>query len=124
MNDKQVIDYIQQGVERGLIKLSDDSKRIEYLEQKKSRLFSKPEEQVQTETYCRLILEYGYPKHRVQNFVPVKMGSDKIVTHIQHLIEQAQQLQTEAQQILADAKAEVERMILGDSGGEPCQPAG
>lgn len=77
MIENQVIDYIQQGVEKGLIKLSDDDKRIEYLEQKKSRLFTNPEEQVQAQTYCRLILQYGYPKHRVQNFVPVKMGSDK-----------------------------------------------
>ncbi|MEI8574079.1 restriction endonuclease subunit M [Methylomonas sp. WH-1] len=77
MTDNQVIDYIQQGVEKGLIKLSDENKRIEYLEQKKSRLFTNPEEQVQAETYCRLILQYGYLKHRVQNFVSVKMGSDK-----------------------------------------------
>ncbi|MCQ8127748.1 hypothetical protein [Methylomonas rivi] len=47
MIENQVIDYIQQGVEKGLIKLSDDDKRIEYLEQKKSRLFTNPEEQVQ-----------------------------------------------------------------------------
>ncbi|MCK9397012.1 MAG: N-6 DNA methylase [Methylobacter sp.] len=77
MNENQVIDYIQLGIEKGLIKILDDGKRIEYVEQKKSRLYTNPEEQVQAEAYCRLILEYGYPKHRVQNFVIVTMGSGK-----------------------------------------------
>jgi type I restriction enzyme M protein len=77
MNENQVIDYIQLGIEKGLIKILDDGKRIEYVEQKKSRLYTNPEEQVQAEAYCRLILEYGYPKHRVQNFVVVTMGSGK-----------------------------------------------
>ncbi|MEI8574078.1 hypothetical protein U737_13715 [Methylomonas sp. LW13] len=49
---------------------------------------------------------------------------NEIAQHIADIKTQAQQLQTEAAQILADAKAEVERMILGDSGGEPCPPAG
>ena len=73
----QVIDYIQLGIDKGLIKFHDDGKRIEYVEQNKSRLYTNPEEQVQSEAYCRLILEYGYPKHRVQNFVMVTMGSGK-----------------------------------------------
>lgn len=77
MNENQVIDYIQLGIEKGLIKILDDGKRIEYVEQKKSRLYTNPEEQVQAEAYCRLILEYGYPKHRVQNFVVVTMGAGK-----------------------------------------------
>ena len=77
MKENQVIDYIQRGIEKGLIKILDDGKRIEYIEQKKSRLYTNPEEQVQAEAYCRLILEYGYPKHRVQNFVVVTMGSGK-----------------------------------------------
>ena len=77
MNENQAIDYIQLGIEKGLIKLFDYGKRIEYIEQKKSRLYTNPEEQVQSEAYCRLILEYGYPKQRVQNFVMVTMGSGK-----------------------------------------------
>ncbi|MBS4050695.1 MAG: restriction endonuclease subunit S [Methylomonas sp.] len=56
--------------------------------------------------------------------LPPLNKQEKIVEHIQTIRNKAQQLQTEAAQILADAKAEVERMILGDSGGEPCQPAG
>ncbi len=77
MSENQVIDYVQQGIEKGLIKILDDGKRIEYIEQNKSRLYTNPEEQVQAEAYCRLILEYGYPKHRIQNFVVVTMGSGK-----------------------------------------------
>jgi type I restriction enzyme M protein len=77
VNDNKVINYIAQGVEKGIIKLLDENKRIEYIAQKKSRNFSNPEEQVQAETYCRLILEYGYPVQRVQNFVIVTMGSEK-----------------------------------------------
>ncbi|MDI1229797.1 MAG: N-6 DNA methylase [Methylobacter sp.] len=77
MKENQVIDYIQLGIEKKLIKILDDGKRIEYVEQKKSRLYTNPEEQVQAEAYCRLILEYGYPKHRVQNFVVVTMGSSR-----------------------------------------------
>jgi len=77
MKDNQVIGYIQLGIEKGLIKILDDGKRIEYIEQKKSRSYTNPEEQVQAETYCRLIIEYSYPKHRVQNFVVVTVGSKK-----------------------------------------------
>jgi type I restriction enzyme M protein len=60
MNENQVIDYIQQGIEKGLIKILDDGKRIEYVEQNKTRLYTNPEEQVQAEAYYRLIIEYGY----------------------------------------------------------------
>jgi type I restriction enzyme M protein len=77
MNENQAIDYIQLGTEKGLIKLLDDGKRIEYVEQKKNRFYSNPEEQVQAEAYCRRIQEYRYPKHRVKNFVQVTMGLTK-----------------------------------------------
>jgi restriction endonuclease S subunit len=39
---------------------------------------------------------------------------NQIAAHIENIRSQAKQLQTEAAQILADAKAEVERMILGE----------
>jgi restriction endonuclease S subunit len=41
-------------------------------------------------------------------------SQEKIVIRINEIYSQAKQLQTEAAQILADAKAEVERMILGE----------
>lgn len=77
MNSETIINYIQLGSTKGLIRFYDDNKRIEYIHQKKSRNFANPEEQVQAETFCRLILEYGYPVQRVQNFVLVTMGSEK-----------------------------------------------
>jgi len=45
--------------------------------------------------------------------LPLIEKQNEIVDHIQIIRTQAKQLQTEAAQILADAKAEVERMILG-----------
>ena len=47
MKDNQVIGYIQLGIEKGLIKILDDGKRIEYIEQKNSRSYAETEEQVQ-----------------------------------------------------------------------------
>jgi len=77
MNQETITNYIQDGVKQGLIRFYDDEKRIEYVHQKKSRNYGNPEEQVQAEVYCRLILEYGYPAQRVRNFVSVTMGADK-----------------------------------------------
>jgi len=77
MSDVTPKDYVQEGIKAGLIQLHDGNKRIEYLNEKKSRNYANPEEQVQAETYCRLILQYGYPKLRVKNFVSVTMGADK-----------------------------------------------
>lgn len=71
------MDLIKQGIEKGLISFDDDKKYITYLYQNKRRNYEKPEEKVQAETYCALILEYGYPKHRVQCFVTVPMGVDR-----------------------------------------------
>jgi hypothetical protein len=157
MQDSTVTDYITLGEAKGIIQFTADRLRVEYVAQKKSRAFKdRPEEQVQVETYCRLILEYGYPAHRVQNFVAITMGSEKkkptswstttmqsqtsgirnlimrdflnqpivlpslkmqarLVAHIQAIRAQAQQLQLEAAQGLAQAKAQVERLIVGNA---------
>jgi type I restriction enzyme M protein len=77
MSDEIVKDYIQEGIKNGLIRFHDENKRIEYIAEKKSRNYANPEEQVQAETYCRLILQYGYPKQRVKIFVSVTMGAEK-----------------------------------------------
>ena len=68
------MNLIQQGINRGLISLSGDHKQIKYLFQNKTRNYSNPEERVQAETYCNLIINYNYPVERVINFVSVKMG--------------------------------------------------
>ena len=74
---QELKDYLHEGEKHGLIRFYDDKKRVEYIHQKKSRNYSSPEEQVQAETFCRLILEYGYPAQRVLNYVSVTMGAEK-----------------------------------------------
>ena len=69
-------DYIQLGLDKGLISLSEDKSRITYVHQKKERSFSNPEERVQAETFLKLILDYNYPEGRIKQFVPVTMGRE------------------------------------------------
>ena len=69
-------DYIQQGIDNGLISFNEDKSRITYIFQKKERNYNNPEEKVQAETFLRLILEYNYPESRIRQFVPVTMGSE------------------------------------------------
>ncbi len=77
MEELKVVNFVELGETKKLIRFYDNGKRIEYIHQKKSRNFGNPEEQVQAETFCRLILEYGYPPQRVKNFVSVTMGAEK-----------------------------------------------
>lgn len=69
------MDLVFQGKTNGLIAFSDDGKTITYLNQNKRRNYSNPEEQVQAETFLKLVLEYGYPVQRIRQFVPVTIGS-------------------------------------------------
>lgn len=69
-------DYIQIGIDKGLISFNEDRSRITYIFQKKERNYNNPEEKVQAETFLRLILDYNYPENRIRQFVPVTMGSD------------------------------------------------
>ncbi|TRT42932.1 MAG: N-6 DNA methylase [Microcystis aeruginosa Ma_QC_C_20070703_M131] len=66
---------IQEGIKKGLIKLDDEQKYITYINQNKKRNYSNPEEQVQAETFLKLVLTYGYAQKRIRLFVPVVMGS-------------------------------------------------
>lgn len=68
------MNLIEKGVQKGIIKFDEDKKFITYVHQNKKRNYKKPEEQVQAETYCSLVLQYNYPVERVINFVSVKMG--------------------------------------------------
>ncbi len=70
------MDLIQQGIEKGLIRFDEDRKNIFYIHQDKRRLYTNPEEQVQAETFLKLVLEYGYPVTHIQQFVSVSMGSN------------------------------------------------
>ena len=67
-------DLIQQGIEKGIIRFDEDRKNIFYINQDKRRNYTNPEEQVQAETFLKLVLEYGYSATRIQQFVSVKMG--------------------------------------------------
>lgn len=69
-------DYIQIGIEKGLISFNNDTSRITYVNQKKERNYNTPEEKVQAETFLRLILDYNYPERRIKQFVPVTMGRE------------------------------------------------
>jgi type I restriction enzyme M protein len=68
------MDTLQRAVERNLIAFDDEQKYITYLRQGKKRNFQNPEEKVQAETFCRLVLEYGYAASRIEMFSTVKMG--------------------------------------------------
>lgn len=68
---------IDQGIEKGLIKISEDQKRITYIHQDKSRSYTNPEEKVQAEAFLKLVLEYGYPVEHIEQFKTVTMGADK-----------------------------------------------
>lgn len=69
-------DYIKIGIEKKLISFNEDKSRITYTYQKKERNYNSPEEQVQAETFLRLILDYNYPVHRIKQYVPVTMGRE------------------------------------------------
>lgn len=69
-------DYIQLGLDKGLISINEDKSRIIYNYQKKERNYNNPEEKVQAETFLRLILDYNYPESRIRQFVPVTMGRE------------------------------------------------
>ena len=69
-------DYIQLGLDMGLISFNEDKSRITYMYQKKERNYNNPEEKVQAETFLRLILDYNYPESRIRQFVPVTMGRE------------------------------------------------
>ena len=70
------MDLIQEGLKRKLISFSEDEKQITYLHQNKKRNYSNPEEQVQAETFLKLVINYGYKPERISHYVPVKMGSE------------------------------------------------
>ncbi|MEY4768705.1 MAG: hypothetical protein RL637_1344 [Pseudomonadota bacterium] len=73
---------IQQGIEKNLIQFDEEKKLITYLYQNKKRNYTNPEEQVQAETFLKLVLEYGYPVKRIQQFVSVKSGVSNLESDI------------------------------------------
>jgi len=68
------MNLIELGIKKGLISFDSEKKYITYIEQGKKRNYNNPEEKVQVEAYLKLILNYGYPKEHIVQFVSVKMG--------------------------------------------------
>ena len=69
-------DIIKRGVEEGLISFNKDESRITYVNQKKERNYTTPEEKVQAKIFLKLVLDYNYPVKRIRQFVPVTMGRE------------------------------------------------
>ena len=70
--------YLQLGIKRGLISLSDNGKRITYCAVRKSYKFTDPEELVRAEYYVELVVTYGYSVDcmDVEVVVPRRTPSD------------------------------------------------
>lgn len=69
-------DIISKGQQSKLIKISDDLSTITYIHQNISRNYNNPEEKVQAETFCELVLKYDYPVEHIKQYVKVTVGSD------------------------------------------------
>ncbi len=69
------MNLIEKGLEKGLIKFDDEKKFITYVYQNKKRNYTNPEEKIQTETFLKLMLVYGYSEKRIRHYVSVKMGT-------------------------------------------------
>lgn len=67
---------IDTGIEKELIRFDEEQNFITYIYQNKKRNYNNPEEKVQAETFLSLILNYGYPVNRIQQFVSVQMGAE------------------------------------------------
>lgn len=71
------INYIQIGIDKKIISFNDDKSIITYLHQNKKRNYNNPEEKVQAEVFCKLVIKYKYPVENILQFVSVTVGSEK-----------------------------------------------
>ena len=69
--------YTQEGIKKGLIRIAEDESNITYIHQGITRNYKNPEEKVQAEIFCKLILWYKYPVENIGLYVPVTDGSTK-----------------------------------------------
>lgn len=67
---------ILEGEKNNLIKISEDLSTITYISQNITRNFNNPEEKIQAEMFCQLVLRYNYPVEQVKLYVKVTVGSD------------------------------------------------
>jgi len=69
------IDYIRQGEAQGLIRFNSDKASVTYIHQQITRNYNNPEEKVQAEAFCKLVLHYNYPESHIRQYVAVTVGS-------------------------------------------------
>lgn len=74
-NTSTLKEIISEGLRKNLIRLSDDQSTITYICQDISRNYNNPEEKIQAETFCELVLKYNYPVEQVRQYVKVTVGS-------------------------------------------------
>ena len=77
------IDWIEKGEEKGLIKLSLDKKRIEYIHHNLSCDYTKPEAKIEALAYLSLVMQYGYPPERIRLSQKVTIGSGMRVADLE-----------------------------------------
>ncbi|MEI9909975.1 MAG: N-6 DNA methylase [Bacteroidota bacterium] len=72
------MEYLQQGIDEGYIKIDNEQKFITYLHPNKKYRFGDPEEKVRAEIYLQIIFDYGYKPERldVELIVPRRTPSD------------------------------------------------
>lgn len=69
--------YTQEGIKKGVIRITEDGNNITYIHQGKTRNYKNPEEKVQAEIFCKLVICYKYPVENIGLYVPVTDGSTK-----------------------------------------------
>lgn len=111
-------DYIQIGIEKGLISLNEDRSWSTYGYQKKERkvfLRMKCVRQITMLYFGGSAGQQCVPASFLENFdlpLPPREMQMEIVQHVYDLRQQAKILQEEGKCVLEEAKQEVERMIL------------
>ncbi|MBD5156939.1 MAG: N-6 DNA methylase [Butyrivibrio sp.] len=73
---KATKEIILSAKQKNLITISEDLSTITYINQNISRNYNNPEEKIQAETFCELVLKYNYPVEQVKQYVKVTVGSD------------------------------------------------
>lgn len=76
VNMEKEKENILQGQINNLIRISNDNSTITYIHQNISRNYNNPEEKVQANIFCELILKYNYPVEHIKQYVKVTLGSD------------------------------------------------
>ncbi len=69
--------YTQEGIKKGLIHITEDESIITYIYHNLTRNYKNPEEKVQAEIFCKLVVWYNYPVEKIGLYVPVTDGSTK-----------------------------------------------